>query len=505
MAVRQVNSFQPKQKSILLAKLGTLPELSTIVTELGELIPDARLLGIGVKDVIPSPHLEIVAHERQLILGTYDAWWDEQLFVDPDLYVKLLPKESQLLRTIERIVRYDVFEVETPSFPVEPFRDTYQGRSQLLLRQIAFWDSILIKQNVAAVVAQNIPHNFWDAVLYAVTKARDIPYLFFHETPPFMSSMYFYEQLEDMGDLRFSSQLIQKAKEKYGLIPDSPNRAEIMRAQVSVQSARRSRELGKRQKYSTPKRLLRLLRNPRHTPYKVLRSLNRRFADFRSRRRERHVSRIDVLPEKNFLIELHVQSNATTLMKGYMYGEQREMLAHIAHSLPAGHTLIVRESSRQSSRKQPRREAFWQQVAGLPRVQIIGDEIDSEQVLLGSTGLVDLGYSSLVLEAINLDIPVVVLRLTHLHSAPNVHIVADSRSLSEILVKLSQQPRENSDWREAVRLKLSRWADSVRESTLQASLSIPFKANLARDPDFQVRALKNVARVIATWYQTSVK
>jgi hypothetical protein len=118
---------QPAQKSILLAKLGTLPELSGIVTELAKLLPDTRLLGIGAEGVSPSPHLEVVAHERQLVLGAFDAWWDEQLYVDPDLYVRLLPKESQLLRTVERVVRHDVFQVDKPSFPTEPFRDTFEG------------------------------------------------------------------------------------------------------------------------------------------------------------------------------------------------------------------------------------------------------------------------------------------------------------------------------------------------------------------------------------------
>ncbi|MFZ9730977.1 MAG: hypothetical protein ACO3CX_05030, partial [Ilumatobacteraceae bacterium] len=99
---------------------------------------------------------------------------------------------------------------------------------QLLLRQIAFWDSVLMKQNVAAVVAQSIPHNFCDAVLYALTEARQIPYLFFHEVRPFLSSVYFYERLEEMGNLNRSHELIQATKQRYGMVPDSVNRAEFM-------------------------------------------------------------------------------------------------------------------------------------------------------------------------------------------------------------------------------------------------------------------------------------
>jgi len=161
--------------SIFLAKLGTQPELAGLVPRLAELLPETRLLGIGVKGVDDSPHLKIVAHERQVVLGAFDPWWSEQLFVDPDLYVKIQPRESQLLRMVERVARHDVFQVDTPSFPTEPFSDSFDGRSQLLLRHIAYWDWVLRTENVSAVVSQNLPHNFWDAVLHAVAEAREIP------------------------------------------------------------------------------------------------------------------------------------------------------------------------------------------------------------------------------------------------------------------------------------------------------------------------------------------
>lgn len=503
--MNQINSPQPRKKSILLAKLGTLPELSTMVTELAQLLPDTRLLGIDAEGVSPSPHLEVVAHERQLVLGAFNAWWNQQLYVDPDLYVRLLPKESQLLRTIERVVRHDVFQVDKPSFPTEPFRDTFEGRSQLLLRQIAFWDAVLMKQNVAAVVAQSIPHNFWDAVLYAVTEARQIPYLFFHEVRPFLSSVYFYERLEEMGNLDRSYELIQATKQRYGMIPDSASRAEFMYKQVSIESTKFHRESGKKQKFSVANRLKLLLGTPRHIPYKVYRSLSRRLIDLRSRRRENLVAQSQSLPAKYFLIELHIQGNATTLMKGYMYGEQREMVAHIAHNLPEGYSLLVRESSRQSSRKQPRRGAFWQQLSALPSVHIIADELDTKNVLLNSTGLIELGYSSLVMEAINLDVPVVVLGLTHLHEAPHTHVVTENSDLATVLKHVSEQPRRKYGSPEVIEEALNRWADRTREATLQASLSTAITNQLDSDPEFQVRILKNVSRVVATWYHERVK
>ena len=498
-----MQTTQPKQKAILLAKLGTQPELCGLVPRLAELLPDTKLLGIGVAGIEDSPHLKVVAHERQLVLGAFDSWWNHKLFVDPDLYVKLQPKESQLLRMVERVARHDVFQVDTPTFPVEPFSDSFDGRSQLLLRQIAFWDWIFRSENVAAVVSQNIPHNFWDGVLHAVAEARNIPYLYFHEVRPFLSSLYIYERLDQMGNLEVGKSLLEQAATRYAMTPDSADRIGFMRSQVQESSALFHRAAGRRQTFSLSRRVQLLMKPPRHIPFKIKRALRRRFLDARSRRREDKVVQTSNIPSNYFLLELQIQGNATNLVKGYMYGETREMIAHVAHSLPPDCKLLVRESSRQGSRKQPRREAFWRQVAALPNVQVIADELNSRELLEKSSGLIELGYSSLALEAINLDVPVVVLGLTHLHGAPNAYVVDESASLSDVLKAVQKRADKKRRSTDQVGAELFKWADATRSATIQGSLTSTPK-NVDKDPMYVDRIVNNVAQVAAAWYASRV-
>ena len=497
----EIGNQLDSQESILLAKLGTQPELSGIVDKLSELMPSKRFLGIQVAGVAASTNLQVIAHERQLVLGAFPDWWNRQLYVDPDLYVRLQGRESQLLRMAERVARHDVFQVDQPAFPAESFNDGVDGRSQLLLRQIAFWDWILRTHNVQAVVSQNLPHNFWDAVLHAVVEAREIPYLYFHEVRPFLTSVYFYEQLSEMGDLRRGREMIETLSARGDLVADSLTRGEFMRKQVGTDQAVGHQRMGRKQTYSLKRRVRSLVWPPRHLPYKAMRAARRRWRDSRSRRREQRVAQASKLPSRYFLLELQIQGNATNLVKGYMYGEPREMVAHVANSLPEGCYLLVRESSRQGSRKQPRREYFWKQVAAVPRVHVISDEHDSSDLLRNSVGLVELGYSSLAMEAINLGVPVVVLGLTHLHGAPKTYVASDYASLSEALRIVDA----NSDFvdceNESTSAALHAWADDTRAATIEGSLT-SYPRSRVNDPYYRERLVNNVAQVVAAWYST---
>jgi hypothetical protein len=109
------------------------------------------------------------------------------------------------------------------------------------------------------------------------------------------------------------------------------------------------------------------------------------------------------------------------------------------------------------------------------------------------------------MEAVNNDVPVIVLGLTHLQDAPHAHVVTENSALAQVLRDVSEQPSKKYGSVESIQKDLRRWADHTRESTLQASLSTTFTNQLDSDPDFQVRILKNVSRVVATWYHERVK
>jgi len=491
--------------SVLFVKLGTHPELSTIAREVTKLTPGIRVIGIGTDETTPSDIGEMIAHERDVTLGAFDAWWNQQLFVDPELYLKVVNREGQLLRMAERVARHDVYEVRLPGFPVAKFSYDVDGSMQLLLRQLAFWDWILHKHNVKGVVFQNIPHNFWDATLYAVVEARGIPTLCFHEVWPFMKSVYIYEHPLSMGDLSHGKKLLTEASHRYGMIPDSLGRRDRMWKQVSVGEAVRSRQVGSGSTMGVWSRIRSLFRRPGQVSGKAVRAIRRR-RQLRETSRD-YEAAVTALrfPERFVFMEMQRSANMTTLVKGYMYGDPREMVAHVAGSLPAGYTLVVRESSRSGSSRGARREKFWIQISSIPHVQVISSEVDTKEILAAASGMIELGYSSLALEGINRGLPVVVLGLTHLQGAPNAFIVNRPSELRMVMGRALNKTPLRQLHQEELEAGLRAWADETMHSTLEGRLSSHRDKSDESDPAYGTRIVGNTARVVAAWCELRVR
>jgi hypothetical protein len=486
--------------SILLVKLGTHPELATIARQIRDLLKGVRVIGIGTDSTTTDDVGEAVVYEKDLMFGSYDEWWKQQMFVDPDLYRDLLAKEGQLLRMAERAARSNIFEARQPSFPATRFAGDIEGGMQLLLRQFAFWDSVIQHNQVKAAVFQSIPHNFWDATLFAVAESRLVPTLCFHEVWPFINSTYIYENPMEMGDLTIGENLLTIAHQRFGLIPDSGQRRERMLSQVTLADAVRGRQIGAGSSLRIHSRVGALLRTPRFIPQKVIRSLLRRkklretIEDYES------VANRKGFPQCFFFMELQRSANMTSLVKGFMYGDAREMIAHVASSLPSNFELVVRESSRSGSSRGIRRKGFWHQVAAIPRVHIVSSDTQTEAILEKTLGMVELGYSSLALEALNRGIPVVVLGLTHLHGAPNTFVVTESSKLRHALQAAKDCSRSSSDRSMNVALGLQDWADKARLATIEGRLSSD-RNTAIQDPNYRARLIGNTARVIAAWYE----
>jgi len=490
--------------SILFVKLGTHPELSNVAQEFSNLVPGVRVVGIGTDETTPSDVGEVIAHERDVTLGAFDEWWRHQLFVDPELYLKVASREGQLLRMAERVARHDVYEVRRPKFPVAQFSYDVDGSMQLLLRQLAFWDWVLYRQNVKGVVFQNIPHNFWDATLHAVVEARGLPTLCFHEVWPFMKSVYIYEHPLSMGDLSQGRTLLSEAQRRYGLLSDSTSRRDRMWGQVSVREAVRGRQLGAGASIGVWSRATSLLSRPRQVPGKILRTIRRRRQLRATSNDYDRAVTAQELPEKFFFLELQRSANMTTLVKGYMYGDPREMVAHIASCLPTGYTLVVRESSRSGSSRGSRREKFWVQIASIPNVRVVASHVDTNDLMASAAGMIELGYSSLALEGINRGLPVVVLGLTHLHGAPNTMLVKNPSDLRTILKQAAEKGSSRQRHQSEIEAGLRTWADETMASTLEGRLSSHRDKSDEADYNYGTRIVGNTARVVAAWCELRV-
>lgn len=490
---------------ILLVKIGTHPKLTEIVPRLQQLLPQTRLYGIGVPGGPVCRNYQIVAQEDELLFGAFDVWWERQLFVKPDLYLKVLPYEGQLLRMTQRAIDHDLFSVKRPNFPIDKDFSSFESRRQLLLRQVAFWDSVLTSHKISAVVTQNLPHNFWDAVLHVVARARDVPFLSFHEVRPFMGSLFVYQHPSEMGNLEFGRSLIETMRQNGRFLDDSSSRRDRLLREVCPADLQKTRVAGStRRPISRSKKIENLFTDLRHVIPKVDRSIRRRYRSRKAHKETGLSTWAGQIPDKYFLIELQPPSNATSLIKGFMYGDTRELIAHIANSLPYGYSLVVRESSRAHMASLPRRERFWQQVAALPSVVVVGPDINTDVLLRTCAGVFEVGYSTLILQALHLGTQVILLGHSHLGNLPGLRRVAPQDDLSEVLKNIVDKTPEAVVSSEELMNALRNWCDQVQASTLEGALS-SFPRNVVNQCEYQERIVNNVSNLVATWYEGIVK
>lgn len=487
-----------KKLNVLLVKIGTEPGLEPIVMKLKELSPSIKTYGVvGSRDQLSFLD-EIVTTSDEAILAAHEEYVSDNLFVTPDLYQRMSVFEGRLLRMLERVAIHDLTKVKQPNFPIPTFRDSTEERSQLLLRQIAFWENVFRVNDIDAVVAQNYGHNGWDAVVQLVAKALRIPYLYFHEVRPFLGSLYVHEEIEDIGSLALGRALIGEAEEKYGLVKDSSTREiRLLREAGIDQSPKESTII--RFESRTVERIVARFGSPRHLPHRVVRSLRRRIRNSRSMRDEKAAVNCGPLPLHYVFCELQSQPNATTAVKGWMFPDQRESVALVAKYLPEGWKLVVKESDRQWSRMYPRRRNYWSQIAAISKVHVVGHEESSSELMRNARLVLETSFSSIAFSAITQGKPVLILGHTHLQELPQVFVALSEEDVSTALSKIVAQSTSIVD-EQTIKDSLSKFAARTKEATLEGSLSsMPKFLSVAEREKYIERVTHNTAAVISVW------
>lgn len=479
-----------------MVKIGTEPGLEEIPRTLRSI--DSRIKTFGVLSRPDQPHTFdiVVSSSYESALGAHPEYLRKGLYVRPELYEKISHAEGRIIRMYERVAIQDLSELASPPSPIPRFRDSVDARSQLFLRHAAYWDFALRHHKIDAVVAQNYGHNGYDAVLYEVAKATDIPYMFFHEFRPFLGAQQMYESVSQLNSNTFSISLISTAREKFPYVPDSPGRREFMEQQVGLLTKSDSPTASSK---SRTVARLQQLKNVSEFPQRARRSVRRRRRNARSMRDERESLSTSPLPEQYLFCELQSQPNATTALKGWMFPDQRESLAMIAKHLPVGWSLVVKESDRQWSRMYPRRLGFWSHIAAVPKVYVVSSSLGSQALLEGSCGLVETSYSTLALQAIQLGIPVIILGNSHIGGLVGVRTALTDIEAAESVrdVCTQQGTRLASD---AIRASLTTFVDEKISASIEGTLSyIPKFSNQAELDEFIRRTVTNVTSVIAAW------
>jgi hypothetical protein len=486
--------------TILLVKLGTHPEASGIAAEIHDLIPGSRIVGIETDSSTVSDIGIPVIHENLVVAIEKTEWWTDHVFVDPQIYEKVRVYEGQWIRMMERLPksnRRNGFLSLSRGLTAE---DIINRRFQVINRSIAMWDRILRSNSVDALIFQNIPHNFWDAILFRVAQARGLPVLIFHiNTRPFLDAIYIYQDLEQMGNLNFGRALLETANSQFGLVPDSSTRVERMSKNLQIGPLGKTNSTQLRPPTNQVLRNLGRLTKFHVSPRAVINHLSRRRIQRRQDQELKSVSSDGPIPERYFIIELQRPGNATSLVKGTAYADPYQMISHIASCLPSNWNLVVRESARPRFERRPRPRDFWRQLASIPRIYIAHPNSDLENLLASATGVVELGYSTLAMRAISQNRPVIVLGLTHLKNVPNAYVVEDFADMSEIFRRVVSRKSTEDCQIENPSIFLSEWIQETAKSTIEGNLTTRNVFGVGSD-EYRVRLVKNTARVIAAWY-----
>lgn len=486
------------EKSILFVEVGAEPEFKAIIDNIRTLIPRHSLLGIGQKSPDWISHYdEVVVEEKDLVIGSTGVALRKGAYVSPDLYLRVTPHYAGILRMAERLNDGDLIHA---SGVRRRFRSAkYSDRHRYFLELCAFWDQVIANRNTCAIVFNGLPHMFWDSLLFAVAKARGVPCLYFHNVRPFSRCIYIHEDPMKMGELNFGTELLEATRLRHGLKESTEQRRIEMRLQVSDQSVDKQISTASNVIPGALSRLSGAIKSPKSIVGRLGRSVIRRIRHITYDRSRKSFHNRGALPDKYFVLELQPENNATTHVKGFMYGDQYEMLAHICASLPKEFRLVVIENVRQLERKQRRRSYFWSDVACIPNVHICADDIDIQDVLRSSKGVIELGYSSLALKAFKSGLPVVVLGLSHLRQLDGVISVHAADDLNEALVTALEQSNGDSRSEKSVSESLNNWIELTLNGTISGDLTW-FPVNTSQDREALSELNWNIAALIETWY-----
>ena len=483
--------------NLLMVKLGTEPGLESIPTMIKSLNPNIKTFGVIGNPVQKNEFDVVVTSSFESMLGAHPEYLDQGLFVRPELFQSIAGFEGQIMRMYERVAIHDLTSVKTPQFPIPNFVDSVDDRSQLFLRQVAYWDYALTFYQIDAVAAQNYGHNGWDAVLQVVTQARGIPYLFFHEVRPFLGALYIHENLQQLGTLSLGRELVDAAKKEGVYVPDSTHRFVRMVEQMGIQPVPKTE--ANNVKESKSQRLKRRLGNPARLPRRLIKSFKRRRKNQLSMKDELRAHSKRPIPTNYVFCELQSQPNATTAIKGWMFPDQRESVALVARHLPKGWNLVVKESDRQWSRMYPRRRHFWTQMAAIPNVYVAPYGFSSTNLLADAKALVETSYSTLALQAIHKGIPVIALGHSHITSLKNVHSVKTKQELIDALgvVVMNNNPGVHGN---EIQDDLKDLIEQTIGSTLEGTLSaMPTFDDESNKEEYLHRLITNVSLLITTW------
>lgn len=438
---------------LLSIKMGTDDQSRNVIVELRRTIPDVWIAGVEERPgVVGTPFDEVVTSHYDAYLGTYERVDLPSIPMTPELYALVAPFEGQCLNMLERVKFHTPSDYPPPVNGVPKYVDSYESRVDLFGRHCRFWNHIFDRFSIDAVISQNFGHQGFDFVALNLARAKGIPTLIFNETGQFPMVQFVQEDVEGLGKLDFGAELKRRLRSSLtpeaedfirrslSSISSSPDRYEVKRVDEFKTTPFRSWLVDSNARVNPRisvnvlanaivKKGRRFLNSPTKSARTVLRTRKWARATKASMAEERAHSRAADTSVPYVYFPLHFQPEATTSVKGRSFFRLREAVAHIAHELPDGWQLVVKEHPHQWRRLLPRPDGFFAQLSAIPRVQLVHHTADNNGLVESARAVACVSHSSITAHAVLRGIPVISLGYSHFRQAPGYCCVEDTEQL----------------------------------------------------------------------------
>ncbi len=308
---------------------------------------------------------------KLLRAGQYpDVDWSKITPLDEEVIQNMRNTESVFLTMVERYAKY----ADMP----------YAERLRQYTEHLRYWNHILETKDIGLLLMNTAPHQCYDLVMYDLCKKKNIPVLYLERLVHF-GTCTLEDDWERAGEeIRERYEVLEK--EHAGDLPvtlsDSFERFYKMYSEVD----RGPWYMGPRSKHLEHKTFVQkwgaiavriLVHKPRYFFRSVLNPL------FWKRKWHQHYTTLlydrftqDPPTTEPFIyVPLHMQPEATTCPLGGVFTDQQLMVQMLAHAIPAGVHLVIKEHPAQG--EMCRSAAFYEALKAIPSVILVPRHYDT--------------------------------------------------------------------------------------------------------------------------------
>lgn len=120
---------------------------------------------------------------QKMTFGIYDRAMDSLLPLDQELLSQLRECEILCLRMMDRLEYNCIL--------------SYKERKEIFLNHVRYWNTVLEQESISLFLANNMPHEIYDYIIYSLCRIKNIKTLFFHQSLTIPDSIFLIQNIKE--------------------------------------------------------------------------------------------------------------------------------------------------------------------------------------------------------------------------------------------------------------------------------------------------------------------